>query len=911
MASPSLRLLGAPAVVRDGRRETLPIDLRCALLGVLASVERAVPRDHVSAVFWPDTGDGSARQNLRQLLFRTRRLLGREVIEASSTTLRVVYGHDLSDLRRALAAGDAVTAATLASQPLLDGLDRLPHPEWQAWLALERDRVREQVRRLLLRTASAWSRDGPPDGAVATLAAWVDADPYDDALLVAYLACARLAPAERASAGGRLRRATAVVAEELGAALPDSVLEAAAWLHVGADVARTERVTERPSRIATTLDPTGTAPHPPRLDLPLVGREETLRALEALVAEPSTRLVTVHGPGGVGKTRLVRAWLERRSGTNAMAPFVGLAGARDPRDAARRLSHALGWRGSDRDAVESVLERLRHGPDLVVYDEVEALPWFPTWLDDLLGGAPRLSVVVTSRERLGVAAEQLFPLQGLGVPGPGGTDAPSVRLFLLAARRARPDLRFTADDVTAIARFARRVEGSPLALGVAAGWVTLGPPARILDELLDADDDPLGIADVVGPTWSRLSDEDRLALAALSVFPDRFDVTDAMAVARCDRRAVRRLVDHALVQPGTAEGLALHALVRRHAARAMAERPEAAATTRAAHARHIARLVGVRTAALWFGPDQDAAHQWLIARLPDVRLAWSWACEQGDVEVLDTLADSVWCLELRNWNALGAELTSMAVDALERAAIRDPDGADLPLARMLARRGIFAQRMGDAVTTAATAERALAIFERRGTRVDPFALFHLGIAPLLRGDLEAAEAWHRRLLAEADAAADAWSATGAHGNLAIIARERGDLDAALSHAQAALTGARAIEDGWGTALAAANLASVLVARDEVDDGTAVLLEEALHHARRFGMESLQVEASELHGRVLARLGRRGDARAAFERALELLDAGALSDAAAPAQGTAPADAFRAALAAGLADLGPEAAHPGG
>ena len=895
MKAVSLRLLGSPGMFVDGTLHPLPLDLRSALLGVLAHHDQPVPRDHITAIFWPDTVDHAARQNLRQLVFRTRQRLGGSLLQASSSTVGLACDHDLAALRRALASGEAVVAAQLVAAPLLDGLHHLPHPEWQAWLSLERDHLRERTRRLLLEQAALWAQDGPPRGALAALATWVDADPFDDALVATYLRCAQLDPTERDAATARLARVTTALARELGASPPASVAQAAAWLRGAPGADSLQHPRDPSAGHDAGADDGVVALRAARLDLPLVGREASLRALHDLVSDAGTRLVTVHGPGGVGKTRLVRAWLEGRADTRAAATLVTLAGARDAPDAARRLSHALGWHGGDVDAVSGILERLRHGPDIVVFDEVEALPWLPTWIAHLLAGAPRLTIVTTSRERLGLPDEQVFPLSGVGVPAPGETDAPAVRLFALAARRTRPDVRLESADLVAIARFARRVEGSPLALGVAGSWSSLGPPSRFLDDLLDAEDDPLGISDVVGPSWDRLGADERAALAALSVFPERFDVEDALSVAACSRRTLRHLVDRSLVQPGTSDGLALHALVRRHAARALAERSEDAAAIRTAHARHIARRMGILATALWFGPEQHEAHRRTLARLADIRQAWSWACEHADVEALDSLADCVWSLEMRNWNALGAELTALAVRALEPLAERDPERAEVPLARMLARRGIFAQRVGDADTTQATAERALAIFRRRGLRVDPFVYFHLGIAAMYRGDLDESERWHRRLIEEAEAANDRWATAGAHGNLALLAHERGDLDEALRHARAGHTETRAIEDGWGVAIAAGNLASVMIERGEDDAGNALLLEEALYQAGRFGMESIQVEAGVLYAKVLTRLGRYDAALDAIERARGLLDAGALSDVAALARGAAPAAAFRRAI----------------
>jgi tetratricopeptide (TPR) repeat protein len=205
-------------------------------------------------------------------------------------------------------------------------------------------------------------------------------------------------------------------------------------------------------------------------------------------------------------------------------------------------------------------------------------------------------------------------------------------------------------------------------------------------------------------------------------------------------------------------------------------------------------------------------------------------------------------------------------------AEREPDRGEMPLARALARRGIFAHRLGDVLGTRESAERARAIFERRGERVDPFVWFHLGIAAWLEGDLAAAEAWHRRLLAEAEAHGDAWAARAARANLGLLAQQQGDHDAAEGYARAALADARELDDGWGVTLTAGNLADVLSGSGS-DDEVISLLELAIRYGDRFGMELAVLNASLRLGPLLMHTGRHAEAEAAYLRARELLDAG--------------------------------------
>ncbi len=932
MPARTLRLMGRPAVVDPTGSQPLPLDLRTALIGALACRDDAMPRQRLVAVFWPDAPESIARQNLRGLVYRSRRLLGAEAFAASTTSVGLRFDHDLRALHAALAAGDGLRVVMGAALELLDGLEVLPNEEWRAFLQLERRSLYESARRVVLEAAAGWARHGPPPGALPALARWVDRDPFDEALLVAYLHCARRTPNEGPAAAARLARATETVQEELGAGLSEAVVMASVWLGEGgaatrvtadaaastaarvtadaavrgtSDVTPADGATIEPSAHAGVAD-AATAPSasPSAAALVLFGRERELAALRDAIAEPATRVVTLHGPGGVGKTRLARAWAADTGAGRPALPVVEVALATDAPDATRRVAHAHGWHTVDVDpdsSLSDLAHRLERGSGVLVLDEAEAKPWFAAWLEQLLERAPSVTVVVTSRERLGVTGEQVLPIAGLAQPADDDVAtvwrSDAVRLFLHAARRVRPEMAFDADALEAIARFARRVDGSPLALTVAASWLQLGPPAVVLDQLIEAPDDPLAIGEVMARSWQPLSSHERFALAALSVFADRFDTEAAIAVAGCDRRTLLRFVDAALIEPGSVDGLALHALVRHHAAQQLA--PAEAEAVRARHARYVATWLGGAAADLWGGPRQHASYTMILRHLDDLRQAWAWACERRDAAVLDALADTVWALEIRGWYALGAALTSAAVQSLEAETGDRHDGTELVLARLLARRGIFAHRHGDVATTRETAVRARAIFERQEVRVDPFVWFHLGIADHFDGNTEGSIAWHLRLLAEAEAAGDRWAANGARGNLAILSRDRGDIDAALEHARPALLGAQALDDRWGSALCGLLTASLLARRGEQLNEAIEVLVAAVEDAERFAMESVLVEQLAALGDLCLRTGRTAQAHGAYRRAQTLLDAGVFAGVRSPEHGGVDEAHFAALVEAGL------------
>jgi predicted ATPase len=421
----------------------------------------------------------------------------------------------------------------------------------------------------------------------------------------------------------------------------------------------------------------------------LIGREGDLARLHALLDDPACRLVTLVGPGGIGKTRLaLEAGATRRGRRRdgvVTVSFAGTSPAR-PEEAAdlvvTNLAAALGVSlAVPRDPRELLADVLAGRELLLVLDNLEQLRDAAGVLAELLGRAPGVQVLGTSRRRLGLGVEWLVEVPGLPCPPPGAdveaAGYPAVQLFEDRARLLRPGFR-PAADLAAVGRVCRLVAGVPLAIELAARWVRSASPAAIADRLAaggellattapDVEPRHRSMASVLDWSWELLGDGERQALARLSVMRGGFDLDDAAAaVAGAGLPLLAGLVDHSLVEAGEDGRHGMHELLRQYAAQRLAADPAEQTEVRRRHAAHFASLLPDPGQAL---PDVAA----LDADVENLRAATDWLVEEADPPEPDRHLTRLWQLyRRRGWfreaqATLGGALRRRDVPAPERA----------------------------------------------------------------------------------------------------------------------------------------------------------------------------------------------------------------------------------------------------
>ncbi len=305
----------------------------------------------------------------------------------------------------------------------------------------------------------------------------------------------------------------------------------------------------------------------PRPPTRLIGRDGDVRRVLDLLADAETRIVTIVGTGGIGKSRLALAVADRATDRYADGvAYVELAAVTEPSLALPTIAKALSLQEATRLSIGSQLRnRLADAQMLIVVDNMEQLTGAAGDVADLLAGAGALQLLVTSRRILDIRGERVFALGPLAVPAAGAAITPAVELFLDRARGFRPDYQPSDEDLSAIAELTRRLDGLPLAIELASARLRLLSPRAVLErmghhrlEFLRTGPSDLParqrtLRDTIAWSHSLLGSESQLLFARLAVFAGSADLEAIEQVTNSDGRLdtldlLADLVDESLVR---------------------------------------------------------------------------------------------------------------------------------------------------------------------------------------------------------------------------------------------------------------------------------------------------------------------------------------------------------------------------
>jgi len=574
-----------------------------------------------------------------------------------------------------------------------------------------------------------------------------------------------------------------------------------------------------------------------------VGRERELAELSGLLTR--SRLISLIGPGGAGKTRLAVEAVRRLAGSaGSGAAASGAAGdvvfvpleraVQPPRSAASRLAARLGVRDRrDVPQQEAMLAALKERPGLLLLldgaehhrEELAGL------VGELLAAAPGLRIVVTSRVILGVPGEVCWAVPPLDCPpvaaaAPEVASSDAVRLFIARATERLPG--FSAADVPphAVGELCRRLGGLPLAIELIAGWVgTLSVREIVQQRVALLEYDPPGaqgsrkLADVLRASYDLLEPGQQQTLRLLSVFAAPFSLTDAQAVIGVDEpaaaAALRGLVDAswlAVIRGVEQNRFSMVEIIRAFAAARLRDAGETA-QTRGRHARYFAGLAA-HAASSFGGPDVRSATARLEAGVDDLRTTLEWAAETGEIDFGLEVSASLtrWWLSSGRLSIGRAWLTRfLALAEANRGGGEPTVAGSERIGRAMCWAATLASENGDYAEGVRLARQAMRIFEPLDPGEDlAFAATALGSAQRYLGDRAGARRSFQTALDLRTAVGDRAKLVMATNNLALIEIDDGNFGRARELLEQNLIIKRQLGEPRSIAIGLVNLADVLV-----------------------------------------------------------------------------------------------------
>jgi predicted ATPase/DNA-binding CsgD family transcriptional regulator len=475
-------------------------------------------------------------------------------------------------------------------------------------------------------------------------------------------------------------------------------------------------------------------PAPPRT---LIGREIERAQILARLHDPFCRLVTITGPGGGGKTCLaldiahaLTPEADRATPFTAGVVFVPLAQVAADNTSVDQIVRLIAdVLGLDRAAADPFPAQLagamRDYPRLLILDNCEHLPLLPVLIVELLLEAPELTVLATSRSRLGLHGEWVVDLDGLALPpahmpaaAVDDTRYDAIRLFVERARAVAPDFTYTPVVAASVAEICRQVAGLPLGIELAASWTPVLTCAEIAREIAqnldflaaDLHDLPArqqSLRALFNSSWELLTADEQRVARQFACFQGDFTREAAAAVAGASLPLLGALVKKSLVRrvvaaDGEGARYALLGPLRPFAAEQLAAAGEAEATA----ARHMAHYLGwlANTASALGGPAQQMTLTAVAAERAEIRAAWRWAVAARDGTILSNAAEALFLFcTMGSRFQEGAELLLDAAEGLE------PQAEALPLGRLLTRGGWCVFQLGRADEAHTLLERGIAM----------------------------------------------------------------------------------------------------------------------------------------------------------------------------------------------------------
>jgi predicted ATPase/DNA-binding SARP family transcriptional activator len=821
----SFTLLGEMTIEFNGKQVTgLPSRKAEAMLLYLASMKRPYSRELLADFFWDDRSPEQGMANLRSLLSGLRRKfkpyleISRQTVSFKEDSPHWLDTAEFQQRAQSENVADWEQAIDLYRADFLVGFDIRDSRGFEEWVSLERERHQRTAIHLLRRLVQHLLDHQQYEKGIRYAARLLTISPLSEwAQRQMMLLLAR--NDQRTEALRQYQICCDILFEELGIDPSPETTSLYERIRAAVDIRRHNLP------VATT---------------PFVGRVQELKQIRTQLVRPSCRLLTLVGPGGIGKTRLALHLAETAVGTTLNGVFfVSLAAVPAPEFIVPAIAEAVGFTFSGAASPKAqLLAYLQAKEMLIVLDNFEHLLKGSHLLAEMSQTLPDVKLLVTSRERLNLQTESTIDVGPLPLPDeqPNET-ADSLTLFAQMAQRAQADFALTEKNRPDVAHICRLVAGVPLGIELASAWVRQLSCAEIAHELAqgidflqtqagDIPDRHRSLQAVFDHSWALLTEAEQQVLAQLTVFRGGFTREAARQVTEASLWTLTALVDKSLLHREANGRFEMLEMVRQFAAEQLSNYPQLAEMAEARHTHYFLLLLH-RYETYWQTSQRQEALDLLSPEIENVRAAWRWAVAALEdpaapaaaaeaKQWLDQALVSLFFLyESRGWFQDGAAAFGWAMAALEELARLNPETPRQTYGRLLVRYGRFVTFLGQYEKAKQVLEQARD--ELQADRNDKeLSLCHSyqAIVASFQGNYEAAVAAAEASLTLTRQLNHRPGMAFAENLRGTLAHRLGDYKAAQEHYAASLTLRRELGDQYGTAVALNNLGNLANAQQD-------------------------------------------------------------------------------------------------
>jgi predicted ATPase/DNA-binding SARP family transcriptional activator len=738
MSRPVFFLLGHPRIECDG----MPVKLRrrkaFALLTYLVVTGKRYSRDYLATLFWPGNDQSKARAGLRRVLSSIKNALGENLLRVDRESVElapdieiwldtVEFQGQLAECRTHDHPPDSICddclspltkAVELFGDNFMAGFTLRDTPGFDEWQFFQREELRSDLAGALERLIYKYSVDGKFASAIQYSRRWLEMDQINES---AHLILMRLYAwsDQRTAALRQYGECQRILKEELDVSPCEDITN----LH---QMIKRKGLLPSPESCFPMAISTKTPSRRNNLPIqitPFVGRETALVEVAERLQDPTCRLLTIIGSGGIGKTRLaIEVGFAQLENYLDGVYFVSLSLLDSPEIIIPTIAEAVGFSSFTTAGADSheqsqqsmfgrqqLLNFLEQKSMLIILDNFEHLLDGVELVIDILKTAPEVDILVTSRVRLNVQGEHIYPVAGMNYPEeeleikaemlPKELEKYSaLKLFLQQAQQANPNFELTTDNVPHILQICRSVEGIPLGILLATGWLKVLSPEEIAAEidhsidfletdLSDTPDRQRSMRIVFDHSWRLLTEREREVFRKLSVFRGGFTREAAEQVTNTSLGNLRSLVDKSFLQRHPSGRYKIQELLQQFALEKLEGLPDEERNVKNLHCTYYAGYLQQRYERL-VGKEWKETSAEIETEIGNVRAGWKWAANQirlDDINnALETLATFY---RIRSWYHEGEEAFAKVVKQLEEGDTLAPQKSKLVLGKALSMQG--------------------------------------------------------------------------------------------------------------------------------------------------------------------------------------------------------------------------------